>query len=171
MRRFQIMAALAAVMLSLCGCDFLRSVAGRPTSDQLAARQQAVIEAEARAQEEIARANAIARHTADSAAAVQSILQSGLQIITMDKLQGLEEVHFSYFIALGSFSQEENALAFLRKVKDAGYEAVLLKYRSGRSLLSVCPTDDPVELDACLSKIRQEVFCPADAWIFMNKPL
>ena len=76
MRRIILLLAFVLGLQLTAGCDFLRTVAGRPTSADIAARRDAIALEEARAQAALAREQAVRdslaaveRHRADSAAA------------------------------------------------------------------------------------------------------
>ena len=161
-------AVLALALLS--GCDFLRTVAGRPTSQELQARAEEIKVVEALAKARAEAAEAQRKHEADSLAAVEFIAKEGPLRIPSSSLKGLVLDGFDYgmLIVLGGFSQPENASAFASKVDAAGYKSVILRYNYGSSIVGVCPTDDPVELRDCWLKVKEEGFCPKDAWIMVK---
>ncbi|MCF0176670.1 MAG: hypothetical protein HUJ94_07520, partial [Bacteroidales bacterium] len=74
MKRINIILLLAAVLLSVQGCDFVRSLAGRPTSADLEVMRKEKADIEARAEEEArarAYADSVAKAVADSVAIAQ----------------------------------------------------------------------------------------------------
>lgn len=161
-------AMLALVLLS--GCDFLRTVAGRPTSAELQAKAEAVAAEDAVLKAQAEALEAARKHTADSLAAVEYLAQEGPRKTAASSLKGLDLSGFnsSMLIVLGGFSKPENAAAFASKVEAAGYKTSVLRYNYGSSIVGVCPTDDPVELRDCWIKVREEKFCPKDAWIMVK---
>lgn len=178
MRRITVLTACAALLLGVTGCDFLRTVAGRPTSAELAVRREAVAAEQARSQAALARERAIQdslaaleRHRADSAAAEVFFREAKVSRIHSSALPGVrqEEAPFRYCVVLAGLSQPENAAHFAEKLKAAGYDPVVMKYTRGRStLVGVGATDDFGAVRASYEKVRQEPFCPRDAWIFIK---
>lgn len=177
MRRITVICTCALLALGVTGCDFFRFVAGRPTSSDLRLKQEQIL-----AQEEADRAaereravrdslEAVARHRADSAAAVEFFTAAKVSQIHSASLPGLRtlEIPSRYCIVLAGFSQPENADRFSARLQEAGYPSVVLKYpRGNNSLVGVCPTDDVVVLREGYEKVRQEKFCPKDAWILVR---
>jgi len=169
---------MALLLTGVTGCDFFRVVAGRPTSAQLAEKRETALlqEAAERAAAERERfvrdsLAAAGRHHADSIAAEAFFASSKVSRIRSSALPGLRTDDFPhrYCIVLAGFSQPQNADSFTRTLKEAGYESVVLHYKRGvNTVVGVCPTDDVVALRAAYEKVRQEKFCPKDAWIFIK---
>lgn len=179
MRSFSALCVAALLLLSLSGCDFLRTVAGRPTSSELAVKREAVLAREAAEREAAARAQfvrdsvaAAEKHRADSAAAETFFKEGRVSRIRSASLPGLrtDGCPGRYCIVLAGFSQPQNATRFSATLKDAGYEPVVMGYNRGRNtLVGVNPTDDIAALRATYERVRQEKFCPRDAWIFTKE--
>lgn len=170
MKKYSLVCCAILALALLSGCDFLRTVAGRPTSAELQAKAEA-IEAEEAVNKARAEALDVARrHTADSLAAVRFLAEEGPVKISSSSLKGLllDGFNSRMLIVLGGFSQPENASAFASKVEAAGYKTAVLRYNYGSSIVGVCPTDDPVELRDCWLKVKEEKFCPKDAWIMVK---
>ena len=45
----------------------------------------------------------------------------------------------------------------------------LIPFRNGFTAVGCCPSDNLTEVYASLHKLREEEFCPADAWILNNE--
>ena len=178
MRRITVLFVFALLLQLLTGCDFLRTVAGRPTSAELAVKREAIAAREAaeqaaRAREQAVRDSlaAVERHRADSVAAEVFFREANVSRIHSTALPGIrqEEAPFRYCVVLAGFSQPENAVSFSETLKAAGYEPVAMKYTRGRStVVGVGATDDLGEVRKTYEKVRQEPFCPRDAWIFIK---
>ena len=170
LRKTSAILALALLCAMLSGCDFLRTVAGRPTSSELSAKAERIREEEAQ-EEARAQAEAAARrYTADSLAAEAYFAQEPHTRMTVSQVRILDRatVPAKYSIVVGAFSQAGNASAFVQKLADMGYTAAVMKYNNGHEVVGVCPTDDVVELARMYPKVRAEKFCPAEAWILVD---
>ena len=74
-----------------------------------------------------------------------------------------------YYVMIGAFSSSANAARQAARAEKAGYKAAVIPLKNGISAVGVCPTNSLTEICAALKKVRQEPFCPADAWILKNE--
>lgn len=166
-------AVLILASLMLGGCDFIRAVAGRPTSGDIeamrvaAAREEALAKAEREAAEA---AEAARRYTADSLAAVEFFGQEKCPMIDAAQIKSLDvsSAGTKYAIIVGAFSQAGNARAFADRLSGLGYDAAVIRYTNGHEVVGVCPTDDIVRLAEVYPKVKSEKFCPPEAWILVK---
>ena len=102
--------AFAAVILS--GCDFLRSLAGKPTSAELEEKRERILqlEEEARLQARLDSMEKVRQRMADSLAALEGHLLDSLSqtkgtILNPSKLGGLftTKLDAKYYIVVGAF--------------------------------------------------------------------
>ena len=164
MRQFLLIIALCAT-LGLCGgCDFLRSVAGRPTSEQLAASKAEAEKAEA------ARAAAL-KARAEYEEASRKFGESGIKIARASEYQWIctEALTADFYIVVGTFRRESNANALFKTLTDAGYSPVIIPYKDGRRAVASCAAGTLPEAWAGLEKVRFESFCPADVWMIDSR--
>lgn len=173
MKKIHILCALA-VMMTVSGCDFLRMLAGRPTSEEIEERRLEILraeEAELQARLDSLRNVEIKMHI-DSLNALDSIRQLGGSILNPARLGGLfaTKLEARYYIILGSFRTRSNAEALFNVAKEAGYKPALINFgKGGLIAVGVSPVNKlPDALDA-LSKVRNEKFCPQDVWILVNE--
>lgn len=169
--------ALAAVTV-LSGCDFLRSVAGRPTSEDLAVLSQQAQERQAlekaaadSAAAVIAAQKAAADSVAASAAAKASLEENGIHFVDAAKVPSLivSSLQHRFCIMLGTFSDASNAQKLASKVKDAGLDSAVLSYTtSARKAVAAGLSDDYASLLKALDILRAQQFCPKDVWILVN---
>ena len=165
--------AAAAVLLMLQGCDFVRSVAGRPTSADIQAKAQAIA-----VQQEIEAAQA-ARD--DSLRAVQRAVQA--EQAAADSLQGkimfikrtqmrsrlASDLPSRYVVVLGAFTVASNAEAFAAKLEDKGYKASLIPYVNGSVAVGVGACDAFEPLYRTVAALKDEPLRPEDAWVLVNE--
>ena len=167
--------ALAAVLL-VTGCDFVRTVAGRPTSAQLdeirkermaaeEARHQARLDSMARAEKAMAEALA-----AREAQLLDSLTQSKGTVLNPSKLGGLytTKLESKYYIVVGAFRTRSYAERKLTQCNEAGYTATIISFRNGLLAVAICPSDNLEETLKTLKKLRGTEVCPQDGWILMN---
>lgn len=164
------------LVLLVTGCDFVRTLAGRPTAAQLdqirlekmaaeEARHQAVLDSMERAEKEMAEALA-ARETF----LLDSLAQGRGTVLNPSKLGGLftTKLESKYYIVVGAFRNRSYAERKLKACNAAGYTATIISFRNGLLAVGICPSDS---LDGTLKKLkglRGTEVCPKDGWILMN---
>ena len=168
---FLTMGFVAVAILTATGCDAFRSLAGRPTSEDIEAKREQIVALEAFRQ---ARQDSIRLEQeliAKYNAAQEAVLSSGLVVITPESIRSLSGVNldFKYALMLGSFKMEENAEKLSSRIREKGYDAALVKYNNGSVAVGAAPTSDPVEFFAALNSLREDEICPEDAWILFNE--
>lgn len=176
------------VVVSACfltGCDFFRSLAGRPTSEDIEKQRE-----EIKHDVEIKRAELLAiqqeeelmqkrldslkikeMQVRDSLAALDSIKRYGGTILNPAELGGLfaTKLESRYHIIVGSFKQRKNAEALLLKVQKKGYEPALISFNNGLIAVGLCPSGTIVDVMESLKKVKKEKFCPKDVWVLLNE--
>ena len=166
-------ALLVAAALSVSSCDFIRTVAGRPTSSELQAKRDASFAVQRAAAAEKARQEAEAaareKRRADLIAAASYFVESHIPMNTKEdrKYQLTETPSRKYYLVLGVFSNPDNAITFAEKVRDAGFGVEIL-HGTGGLAIGACPSDDLVEFASSVAKIREKSFCPSDCWVLVN---
>lgn len=170
MKKFLKFSLLLLTFSCFVSCDFLRTVAGRPTSSDLQKIRDDKKAEEVRAKAVADSLNLIKQYTADSLAAQTEIStdfiskkSSELRAINVSTLES------EYYFIIGAFSEIKNAQKSAQAVADAGYSYALLSYRNGQTAVGVCPSDDVVEFLRTVKKVRTEEFCPEEAWILIKE--
>ena len=105
--RHSVTLLLAVLMMTVTGCDFMRVLAGRPTSKDIENKRLEIIKAEEaalqakldsmRLQEE--------KRVADSLAAMQALVSAGVVLSGPERLGGLvgESLPSKYHVVAGAF--------------------------------------------------------------------
>ena len=151
---FLTIAVMTLVATAVTGCDFFRRLAGRPDSEWIEAKAEAIRqEAEALRirQDSLERAR---KAEADSLAAADSVR--------------LANHRYRFCVILGSFSSKENAERYVEEIAAKGYKCELLTFRNSTAV-GVCPTDDEAQAKKSLSELQRQDFCPNGAWILERK--
>ncbi len=168
--------ALAAVLLS--GCDFVRSLAGRPTSAQLEEKRIAIerVRAEERQRALMDSLEKVRQRMADSLAALEvhlldSLSQAKGTILNPSKLGGLYTTRLDahYYIIVGAFRTRSYAERKLTKCNEAGLTATIISFRNGLLAVGVCPSDSLNDTVRRLRELRGNGICPEDGWILVNE--
>ena len=130
MKTLKLFSLLAAVALLAGGCDFIRASLGKPTSadiqairDRIAMEEEAARKAEA---DSIANAQLMAQEQE------KALLYSG-------------NPAGRYNILSGAFKDSVNAVARMDEIRAKGYDARLLRMRSGYMAVIVFVSDDSAE--------------------------
>lgn len=177
-RKGSVLLSLALAALLASGCDFIRTLAGRPTSDDLAVKESTIERAKevARYQARIDSLERVRVHLADSLAALDAHLLDSLSqtkgtILNPTKMGGLYTTSLAsrYYIVVGAFRTRSYAERKLTQCNAAGYVATIISFRNGLLAVAVCPSDSLNETLAKLRELRGNGICPQDGWILMNE--
>lgn len=164
----------AAVLVT--GCDFVRTLAGRPTSAQLEqmrlnriaaeeAAHQARLDSMAKAEKALAESLA-----AREAQLLDSLTQARGTVLNPSTLGGLftTRLESKYYIIVGAFRTRSYAERKLNQCNGAGYTATIISFRNGLLAVGICPSDNLEETLKTLKQLRGTEVCPQDGWILMN---
>ena len=170
--------SLAIAALVLSGCDFLRALAGRPTSEELAVKQSNIERAKdvARYQARIDSLERVRVRLADSLAALDAHLLDSLSqtkgtILNPTKMGGLytTKLESRYYIVVGAFRTRSYAERKLTECNKAGYTATIISFRNGLLAVAICPSNSLNESLKVLREVRGKGICPQDGWILVNE--
>lgn len=177
MKRSVILAfTLAAVLVS--GCDFVRSLAGRPTSEELEEKRIAIerVQAEERYRARLDSLEKVRKRMADSLAALEDHLLDSLSqakgtLLNPAKLGGLytTKLDARYYIIVGAFRTRSYAERKLTQCNEAGYTATIISFRNGLLAVGVSPSDSLNDTVRRLRELRGNGICPEDGWILVNE--
>lgn len=175
MKKYAITALLLPLLLST-GCDFLRTVAGRPTSADIAAMRRELAEEEARRREQDSLA-AIEAAAAAAAAAVRedyvpimdSLVRRGVPVYTGTKMKGVsgEGLENRYYIVTGFFKDSGNASRSSARYSEKGYNSCVIHFGSGYDGVSAGAFDRLLEADAARKEGISAGDFPRDTWILV----
>ena len=165
---------LGLTLVIVTGCDFFRILAGRPTSSEIEEIRAEIRRVEKARQDslEIVRQERVRDSLvrADSIAALDSIVKNAGPLLTPEKFHGLVSGDFNtrYCIIVGSFKTKSNAVGFLKKVRQRGYEAGMYTFKSGWYAIGVCPSDHIRQIQRSLKSISEDGFFPRGTWVLVN---
>ena len=151
---FLTIAVMTLIATAVTGCDFFRRLAGRPDSEWIEAKAEAIRQEEEALrirQDSLERAR---KAEADSLAVADSVR--------------LANHRYRFCVILGSFSSKENAERYVEEIAAKGYKCELLTFRNSTAV-GVCPTDDEAQAMKSLEELQRQDFCPNGAWILERK--
>lgn len=151
---FLTIAVMTLVATAVTGCDFFRRLAGRPDSEWIEAKAEAIRQEEEALRIRQDSLERTRKAEADSLAAADSVR--------------LANHRYRFCVILGSFSSKENAERYVEEIAAKGYKCELLTFRNSTAV-GVCPTDDEEQAKKSLSELQRQDFCPNGAWILERK--
>ena len=165
---------LIPVALAATGCDFFRKLAGRPTSDQIAAMAEAIrLEESARIADSLRKA--LAEPQEDSAAIAPAPATQAASTPTASSPVTAATTPAAaapapagdlkrFYVVMASFGNSANANKYASIPEAKGYPATILK-RGSYQVVAVCGTDDEAAIKQSFDEIRRQDFCPQGVWI------
>lgn len=168
---------LIPVALAATGCDFFRKLAGRPTSDQIAAMAEAIrLEESARIADSLRKA--LAEPQEDSAATTPAPATPAAQAAFTPTASSPVTAATTpsaaapapagdlkrFYVVMASFGNSANANKYASILEAKGYPATILK-RGSYQVVAVCGTDDEAAIKQSFDEIRRQDFCPQGVWI------
>lgn len=151
---FLTIAVMTLIATAVTGCDFFRRLAGRPDSEWIEAKAEAIRQEEEALRIRQDSLERTRKAEADSLAAADSVR--------------LANHRYRFCVILGSFSSKENAERYVEEIAAKGYKGELLTFRNSTAV-GVCPTDDEEQAKKSLSELQRQDFCPNGAWILERK--
>lgn len=151
---FLTIAVMTLVTTAVTGCDFFRRLAGRPDSEWIEAKAEAIRQEEEALRIRLDSLERARKAEADSLAAADSVR--------------LANHRYRFCVILGSFSSKENAERYVEEIAAKGYKCELLTFRNSTAV-GVCPTDDEAQAKKSLEELQRQDFCPNGAWILERK--
>lgn len=139
MKMYSVIGLVCAILLA-GGCDFLRSVAGRPTTEELRAlREQPEASPdplpEAEGEEDV----------------LPDLLSSSVSAP-------------GFLIIVGAYREPRHAARSAEKYRRGGYEVCMVE-RGAVTLVGICPGGDREETRRALLRLRAKGVCPEGSWI------
>ncbi len=172
MKKFLIL-IMPIMLVTLTGCDFLRVIAGRPTTADLEEKRLEIIRAEEEALQRRLDSLKLAREmeAAAATAVLDSLRDAGVMVSGPEKLRGIagKEPEYDYCIIAGVFRESANARRIFNAASEKGYSPVLINCRSGMLAVGLAPTNSQKAVAEAYEELKKESFCPKDAWILVNE--
>lgn len=172
MKKYALILLAISMLFGVTGCDFMRKLAGRPTSEDIEKiRVEKLLAEEAALKASLDSLKAEKQCIQDSIDALELFVQQGGTVLNPSKLGGLytTKLQYKYYVIIGAFRTRSNAEALFTKAETAGYTPVLISFRNGLLAVGLSPADECRNALDMIKAIKQEPFCPADVWILVNE--
>jgi len=172
MRRILLPFVLCSLVFSVSSCDFLRSLAGRPTSEQIKSAQTKSSPEEL-LQEDIVRQEPLTREEKSCDSEYKMVKRHGRLNVpfaythTNSTLKQTPE--YTYYVIVGTYRKKPTLGKMLSDAKAAGYEPVLLEYTNGLVSVGLLPCNELAQAIDAYATVKSEKFCPADACVLIAK--
>ncbi len=164
---------MSLMLVLLTGCEFMRSVAGRPTDKDIEEKRMAILRAEEAALQQRLDSIRIAREKTVSDSLQMAEEMKALEELMSgpEKIGGLSgtELAYRYYIMVGAFRETANARKLFNVASAKGYDPVLISSRRGMIAVGLSPTDSLHVLKETYDRLKMEPFCPKEAWILVNE--
>lgn len=109
---------------------------------------------------------------ADSLEAIEILKKNNCVMFNLSRHKGVSSGKLShrYYIIVGSFRDAANADKFMTKVaQDPTMEPVKMHFRTGMDAIGVCPRNKLSEIADVIGYVKDQKFCPKDAWVLVNQ--
>ena len=169
--KYLVFSSLVLISFIFGACDMLRSLAGRPSSQDIEVMRVELLEEQKKEQVRADSLKEVQRVEAEKKAALDSLMalpENILRTASSLKIKP-EELKHAYAIVIGAFRDEANAAKSASRAEEAGYSAELLPFRGSLKAVAVCGTNDARDILSSFNKIRTESFCPRDVWILVKE--
>ncbi len=153
MKAFRLVSTLLVAMMLVTGCDFFRSLVGKPTSKDLERMKQEAVE-QARKQRELDSVNRVKALELEKAKAAA------------EQESKLDESAGRYHVILGSFKVEGNADKMYALLEKNGYTPRVIKFNNGFEVVSVAAYNNYHDALKAMNDVMEYEFCPEDVWIY-----
>lgn len=153
MKAFRLISTLMVALMLVTGCDFFRSLVGKPTSKELEQMKREAVE-QARKQRQldsINKAKALALEQAKAAEENKNLL---------------DESAGRYHVILGSFKVEGNAEKMYALLEKNGYTPMVILFNNGFEVVSVAAYNNYRDALKAMNDVMEYEFCPEDVWIY-----
>jgi hypothetical protein len=145
MKPIKIVTILLTASLLFSGCDFFRSILGKPTSKEIEAARIEREAAEAARRDSIARAEELARLAAEA-----------------------RPVYSNYYVIMGCYKIPANAQRFKSKLEAKGYDVTELRFKNGYDVLAIKGSDTFREAYKHWYTMLERGDEPYDMWIYQT---
>ncbi|MCK9625192.1 MAG: SPOR domain-containing protein [Bacteroidales bacterium] len=161
MKTTKFLVVLFITMTLLSGCDFFRSLLGKPTSEDL---ELIAYQKEAAANAKADSINNINNNIIE----VDTLIADNERVVESKSIvkQPSSDFNYRYYVVVGSFKNYANAERFSEILLKKNYDVKNFKFKNGYNMVSIFGSIDYYEAHKKLSEIMESEICPDDIWIY-----
>lgn len=153
MKTLRLVSVLLIAVTMLTGCDFFRSLIGKPTSKDIE-RMRIEAEAQAKKQKQLDSINAA------------NALAEAQRLEELANSDQVNEADGRFLVILGSFKVDGNAEKMYSLLESKGYTPKKLKFKNGFDVVSAFASDNYREAYNEMQKMMEMEYCPDDIWVY-----
>lgn len=160
---------LVIFFLSITSCDFMRRVAGRPTSAEIAAKSEALELRRQQREDSLRFVAAIEAARRDSLVTVARVREAGVKI--SDKFffgEPLQPLEKRYNLIIGVYRTSTMASKQIRDAQSKGFSVSSIFFKDGIRALCLVSDDDLKAVADVIENAVAAGVLPKDAWIYEN---
>ncbi|MDD2294113.1 MAG: SPOR domain-containing protein [Bacteroidales bacterium] len=164
MKLFRILTILLLSVMMLSGCDFFRSLLGKPTSEDIALLRAEKEREIAQERDSLAKIQAA---QVDSAA-VQPQAPQKPEVQAPQKPGTITVTHSNphrYYVVVGAFQDQNNAAKYSERLKKDNMEVTNFKFKNGYNVVAVGGFETIAEANSLMNKVAERDDCP-DPWVY-----
>ncbi len=160
---------LTAFFLNITSCDFLRRVAGRPTSEDIEAKAKAIGLKQKRMDDSLRLEAQMEKKRLDSLKKIDFIKACGIKFSEVFYYgEPLVPLEHRFHLVTGVFKTDRMLDRHVADMNAAGYECTLINFAGGARAVAICSTDSIDELSSTVVRAENERATPIDAWVHVN---
>lgn len=148
---------LSFILVLSTGCDNIKKVFGLPTAADIEQMQQQI---ESVKQEQLAREKVLK----DS---IRTAIQDSIKMAI--NVDGQNSQLDNYYLVIGCFKKEENAVNLYKLAKEQGFNPKRLKFKNGYEMVAIGGYKTITEAHNVRLKIEYDDICPWDIWVYSIK--
>lgn len=152
---YRLVPALLMAALLFTGCDFFRSIVGKPTSKDL---ERMKIEAAEKAARQ--------KRQQDSLKAAQAVQLEREMYEAAARKYLLDESAGKYHVIIGSYKLQDNASKMFARLENGGYSPRYVMFENGFYGVSVAGYDNMREARKTMYDVMELAYCPEDVWVY-----
>lgn len=152
---YKLVPVLLIAMVLFTGCDFFRSIVGKPTSKDL---ERMKVEAAEKAARQ--------KRQQDSLKAVQAAQLENEMFAAVSGKYLLDATSGRYHVLIGSYKVKENADRMFVTLEKGGYSPRYVIFENGFYGISVAGFDNMRQAKKIMCDVMELAYCPEDVWIY-----
>lgn len=156
--------------LNITSCDFIRTIAGRPTSEDIELKSKQLALQKKHEKDSLERAAAILKAQQDSIAAAQALREAGVRLSDVFAFgEPVTALEHRYHLIVGVYRTDSKAREQIDAARCAGFDVMTILFRNGVQAVAICASDDLKQIASAVEIGFACGVCPKDAWIHVNR--
>lgn len=160
---------LVIIFLNITSCDFLRRVAGRPTSADIAIKSETLELRRQQVEDSLRFVAALEAARRDSIAVATRVRDLGVKISDVFFFgDPTEPLQCRYNLIIGVYKTGAMASRQIREVESKGFTPFQIYFKDGVRAIALASDDNLASLADVIESARNAGVLPKDAWIYEN---